>query len=101
MEPQEHQFTVHRCPLAANGRSEEILDGRYECDWVNIHQHNFCDELILAMLSLVNKGDCDERKPTMTTTLRDRPLGSRNSSEGTIASRLERRFGSESSPKTV
>ena len=28
MEPQAHQFSVHRCPLAANGRSEEILDGR-------------------------------------------------------------------------
>ena len=36
MEPQEHQFSVHRCPLAANGRSGEILNGRYECDWVKI-----------------------------------------------------------------
>ena len=37
MELQEQQFTVHRCPLAAIGRSEEILDGRYACDWVNTH----------------------------------------------------------------
>ena len=50
MEPQEHQFTLHRSPLSANGRSEEILDGRYACDWVKANV-NFCVYLTLAILS--------------------------------------------------